>query len=148
MPVTFFTTAFFTSSNTCGAYAPYSISTLMFTRTDASGVTSTLTPLRESLTPITSCTRLSQPPFIPMTPGTSCIAIATIFSITPLLNVSESSPSKSSSAAASACSCAASWLASTLATMVSGSSPASGASPAAESSPAVATSAAESSIVS
>ena len=76
--------------------------TEMFTRTAESGVTSTVTPLRGSTAPKVSCTRLMKPPFMPMTPGTSRIAMATIFSITPLLKVSESSLSRSSSSTVTA----------------------------------------------
>ena len=76
------------------------MSTLMFTRTALSGVTSTVTPFVESEAPNASCTRLNQLPFMPTTPGTSRIASATIFSMTPLEKVRESSESSSSSSPA------------------------------------------------
>ena len=59
-------------------------------------MTSTETPFVVSEAPKASCTRLSQLPFMPTTPGTSRMAMATIFSMTPLENVSESSESESS----------------------------------------------------
>ena len=70
----------------------------MLTRTEESGITSTETPFVGSAAPKVSCTRLMKPPFMPSTPGTSRTEMATIFSITPLENVSESSESRSSSA--------------------------------------------------
>ena len=72
----------------------------MFTRTALSGVTSTVTPLVVSLAPKASWTRLNQLPFMPTTPGTSRMASATIFSMTPLEKVRESSESSSSSSPA------------------------------------------------
>ena len=98
IPTTCLTTTFLTSSKTCGANAPYSMSTEMFTRTELSGMTSTETPFVGSAAPKVSWTRLMKPPFMPRTPGTSRTAMATIFSMTPLEKVSESSESRSSSA--------------------------------------------------
>ena len=72
----------------------------MFTRTALSGVTSTVTPFLVSLAPKASWTRLNQLPFMPTTPGTSRMASATIFSMTPLEKVRESSESSSSSSPA------------------------------------------------
>ena len=73
----------------------------MFTRTAFSGVTSTVTPLFGAVAPKASWMRFTQPPFMPKTPGTSRTAKATIFSMTPLEKVSESSLSSSKSASKS-----------------------------------------------
>ena len=68
----------------------------MSTLTAFSGVTSTVTPFVVSSMPNAPWKRLNQLPFVQSTPGTSRMAMATIFSMTPLEKVSESSLASSS----------------------------------------------------
>ena len=89
------------------------MSTETFTLTALSGVTSTETPFVVSEAPKASWTRLSQLPFMPTTPGTSRMAMATIFSMTPLENVRESSESESSAMSISCPSTGSGWAAGT-----------------------------------